>query len=277
MLIAANIVCFIALLLLSGAAVARLVLFTALGGELQRTVTARAARAALMGALLVVVGAGARLLGTAWIMRDDEPFGPLLLQLARDTASGRWTAGFGVMGLLLLLTPARWRAAGAAGGALALSVGLACSGHATELEPSTLWIALDAAHALGALVWIGGLAMILPFLLRSESGALLARFAPVALTGASVAVVTGVLRTLSVVPSVDALVTLMYGRVLLLKLLAVGLVGWFGWRNYRTHAGRRTLDVARSRGLERRARVELALASVVVGLTAWLSTISPSD
>jgi putative copper export protein len=277
MLIAANLVCFIALLLLSGAAVARLVLFTALSGELQRSVTARAARAALLGALLIVVGPSARLLGTAWIMRDDEPFGPLLVQLARDTASGRWTAGLGVLGLVLLLTPARWRATAAVAGALAVSIGLASSGHATELEPAALWIALDAAHALGALLWIGGLALVVPFLLRSESGALLSRFAPVALTGASVAVVTGVLRTLTVLPSVDALVTLTYGRVLLLKLLAVGLVGWFGWRNYRAHAGRRTLDVARSRGLERRARIELALASVVIGLTAWLSTISPLD
>jgi putative copper export protein len=140
-----------------------------------------------------------------------------------------------------------------------------------------VWVTLDALHAFGALTWIGGLALLLPALRRSESGALLARFTPLAMAGAAVTIATGVARSWAVLEPIDALWRTTYGRILLAKGAVALLVLWFGWRNWRAHRGRHALDVATTRTVARGASRELLAASVVLLLTAWLTTASPSD
>jgi copper transport protein len=274
-LIAANITLFIALLLLAGAAVARFLYARTRGAD--ESLGRRGATGAIVGALLLAMGAIGRLLATTLLMRDGEPIGELLLVIARDTVPGRWTAGLALLAIPVAVGALRWPGRAALGGALVTAVGLACSGHASEIDPRWIWVTLDALHAFGALLWIGGLLVIVPALRFAESGVLLAKFSPLALTGAALAIATGIARAWTVLPAPNALVTTTYGRLLFAKSALVLLLVALGWLNYRAHAGRLTLDSVSSRGLERRARIELLVASAVIVLTGWLSTASPLD
>jgi copper transport protein len=275
-LIAANLLLFIALLLLAGAAVARFLHRRTPGAD--ESLAQRGRWLLRGGAALLLVGAIGRLIVTAQLLRDDgEPWGPLLLTVARETSAGRWTAGLAALAVMISATGVRWPGGAAFVGAMGTAIGLAFSGHASEIEPLALWVALDALHAFGALLWIGGLIAVIPALRHAQSGALLARFSPVALGGAALAVGSGVARAWTVIPSVDALRETTYGQLLMIKSGLVLVVLTLGWRNYRAHRHRLTLDSARSRHVQRRARVELAVAMVVIAVTAVLSTSAPSD
>ena len=167
----------------------------------------------------------------------------------------------------------------AALGALAIAVGPALTGHASSASPRWLAVVVDAAHVAGAGVWIGALLVlvisVLPALGRSsgsgDAEALARAFHPVALTGATLVVASGLVSTWVRMPSVDALWRTDYGRLLLIKLAFVAVVGALGalnWRRVLPSLGRP--DGVRR--LRRSAGMELIIAGVVVALTALIVT-----
>ena len=170
--------------------------------------------------------------------------------------------------------------------ALMLGFSPALSGHAAaagSLAPVT--IAADALHVLGAGAWIGSLLVLvlagLPAALalsageRGSAAALLVnRFSPVALGAATLLVLGGAVSAWAHLGSVAALLGTSYGRMLVVKLALVALVaalGAFHWRRARPSLG--TEDSARS--LRRSAGAELAIAAVVLLVTAILVATPP--
>lgn len=172
-----------------------------------------------------------------------------------------------------------WAAAGA--GALLLVFTLGFAGHAAGV-PSGISVALlaDAGHVLGAGGWLGGLLLVLgiglPAALRLEEGvrgeavaALVRSFSALALSCATLVLVTGVIGAWLHLGNLAALWESGYGRALLIKLGVVALVVGAGAYNYL-----RVRPLAGSAGgaqrLRRTSTVELAIAAVVLVVTSIL-------
>ena len=162
-------------------------------------------------------------------------------------------------------------------GALGLAVAAALSGHAAA-EPSKIIAVLnDALHVLAAGAWLGTLAYVLaagviPALRSDDRHAGLARlvivFSPMALLAAAVTVLAGLLSALSHIGPSELFSTV-YGRALVIKLVVVALVfavGYYNWKRVKPILG----SAASTARLRRSALLELALASVVIVVTAFL-------
>ncbi len=175
------------------------------------------------------------------------------------------------------------------------------SGHAsapTALRPLNL--VSQWTHLVAVGVWIGGLAWLLLALRREAPGArasAVVRFSTTAAVALAVVVVTGALRAVAEVGSLDLLFTTWYGLTLTAKLaLVVGLVALgalnrfrhvprVGAREPRAPVGAGGLPGrAPSAGdggsaigaLRRSVGGELALAAAILALTASLSGTAPA-
>jgi putative copper export protein/methionine-rich copper-binding protein CopC len=258
-------------------------------------VTSRAA----YGAWFLAAGAAALsvvLLVVRLWMQAAMAFGPAealegarLSSLLRDTAWGTaWllqalaTVAF-FLGILVARAPhgrtIGW--IGAAVGAVILCAVPALSGHAAAVEERTgIAILSDTVHVLGAGVWLGTLAVLisagLPAALWARDGggtlafaAMVNRFSPVALAGAGLVGLTGVVNALFHITAPAQLWTTSYGQFLLAKLAlltVVGATGWYNWRRVRPVLG----DEAGALRLRRSARVELLVGGAAVLVTAIL-------
>lgn len=241
------------------------------------------------GALLVFVGLAFYLVRQVLEFRD--PFAPLGedLSLLMSTSWGTsWVAA--AVGSLVVaagMLAARsgrnvgWWVATPAALLLAGFPGL--TGHASGAdELRALALAFDGLHVWAAGAWMGGLALVLYLEARERSSGgaasllpdLVPAFSPVAMASVALLVLTGLFASWSHLEGLEALWTTSYGRILSLKLLLVAAVLGFGARNFRlltpllgTDAGDRTM--------RRSAAVELAIAQIVLIVTAILVRTSP--
>jgi copper transport protein len=114
----------------------------------------------------------------------------------------------------------------------ALAVGLALTlteaSHATTGRWTALAVPADALHVLGASIWLGGLVVLLAVVLAApatdQSATTVRRFSPVAFAAVVVIIATGVLQSVRQVGSFGALTGTTYGRLLLAKIVAVGVL-----------------------------------------------------
>lgn len=171
-----------------------------------------------------------------------------------------------------------WMGAGA--GAVLLAAVPALSGHAASVgRMNGVAIFADTVHVLGAGVWLGTLAAILavgiPAAIVSGAGAaagvaaMVRAFSPMALAGAAVVGVTGVVNVLFQLDTVPDLWTTGYGRALLLKvalLAGVAALGFYNWRRVLPALG----DDPGTARLRTSARAELGVGLVVLLVTAVL-------
>jgi copper transport protein len=117
-------------------------------------------------------------------------------------------------------------------------------GHAAAVKPETsLAVALDIAHLIAASLWVGGLLALaiglLPLLLAGRGTpayAALAHaawgpFGALAALSVGVLIATGLYNTGQEVASLDGLLTTLYGRILIAKVVLVLGVGFFGLLN----------------------------------------------
>lgn len=249
---------------------------------------------------LGVAGACLTLLGLAlYLVRQlvdfHDPFVPLSedLGLLMSTPWGTtWTwaaAGAVVLPATFVLA----RSGKSAGWWLATLIALALAafpgltGHAASVEGyRTLALAADTAHVWAVGAWIGGLALVL----RLEAGwrksgngtssSLLPRlvpaFSPVAMGAVGLLTLTGVFAAWTRLEGgFGGLLSTGYGRTLLLKLGLVAVVLTFGARNFRILTpllGEDSGDDA----LRRSAAMELAVAQLVLVVTALLVRTSPT-
>lgn len=164
-----------------------------------------------------------------------------------------------------------------AGGAAALALLVhVLSGHANaygDLRPAK--VAAQWVHIGAAGVWLGGLLALLlgvrgePSVLKTTA---VRRFSSVALVALFVVLGTGVVRSLTEVPSWGSLVSTLYGALVLVKLaLLAGLLALGAVNRYR--------NVRRSDqslgGLRRASRAELVLAAAALAAAAVMASVAP--
>ncbi len=169
----------------------------------------------------------------------------------------------------------RWRRALIIVGVSAAAVMLVhvTAGHAGAGAGSWRWtkIAFQWAHFVAAGAWIGGLFALL-IALRGVPDDAKATTVRSFSTGAGimlgVIVITGLVRAVDEVGELGQLVTTTFGQLVLLKMGLLLLLAAFGAVNRYRHvpAAGRTL-----RGLRRIGGTELIVASVVLGVTGWLT------
>ncbi len=162
--------------------------------------------------------------------------------------------------------------------ALGACVAAPLTGHAVSFPAgAALGAGLTALHVLGAGLWIGTLGALLLLSRPAELPAALTRFAPVALAGSALLVVSGVVAawgTLGALPLPQLLLASQYGLTLAFKLLLVaGIVALGAW-HWRKSAPRLAAGVPDS-GFRRTAWLEVLLAVAVLAVTAILGLMEP--
>lgn len=275
-------------LVLTGAVVSRSLIrrtWTAPEDEAVRSV-------ALHRLALLTFGATFFLLFAAWaslrhealdLVDEGESLGAAQYRLA--LASG-WAAGWKAQVAAALLAFVAWlpgrrhpiygaRLAPLA--ALVVAATFPLTGHFHALKVGALaGVLLGALHLLGAGLWLGTLLLLVAVGWVGESpgrasrvARLIVRFSPLALTGAGIVALTGVLTGWQTVGSLGALIDSTYGRVLLIKLsflVGVAGTGAFNWRVVQPK-----LAAGAGDGLLRRsAYIELAMGIGLIVATAVL-------
>lgn len=142
-------------------------------------------------------------------------------------------------------------------------IALSASGHAATVQPAWWGISVDSVHLIAAGLWAGGIVGLAtqrpPGGWRSpEARQLLRRFSPIALTAFVITVAGGGLEAVFQLGSPGALVGTDYGRVLLAKIVLVGLMvplSFVAWRLRKP-----------------RPRIEGAIAGCVIAAAALLAS-----
>jgi copper transport protein len=156
-------------------------------------------------------------------------------------------------------------------------------GHTASTAPELVIRTADLVHVVAAAVWVGGLLGLL--LLGGSSDVdgrarTAARFSSAAIVAVIAVAVAGTTLAVITLPSLMSVLSTTYGRVLLLKLAVVGVLGVLGAHNHRivVPAIGSPDPVASSAALHQLKRT-VALESVlmvgVLALTAVLVSLSP--
>ena len=184
---------------------------------------------------------------------------------------------------------ARMRIAATAVGA-ALAAGLAATwaaaDHAGVGSQVALALPLDIVHVTAMGIWLGGLVVVVTALLRpggpdvAVMAGAVRRFSAIALCCIGVLVASGTYQAWRQVGTLGALTGTVYGRLLLIKLLGVGLLIALGYlaRVWIAHylAGAARPDEVAIRQLRRSTGLEVLLAAGVLGITAMLVNAPPA-
>ena len=197
-----------------------------------------------------------------------------LSALARIAALGAIGGSLAALAVVPVVSGRRgWTVVGVAA-AVGLGVDVA-TGHAAAGPGWLTQVGSQWLHGLGAAAWMGGLAGLLVVLRSTPSGERLAtarRFSFWAGIALAVVAVTGFLRALDAIGTLDALWTTDYGRAVLAKsvvFLGLAALGAFNrFVNLRSAARFR-------RGLRNIGAAELTLALLVFGVTALLVNQTP--
>jgi copper transport protein len=151
------------------------------------------------------------------------------------------------------------------------------TGHPTASPVAGVSVVVDAIHLAAMSVWLGGLVMLVGFLLRQANERELAAILPIwsrwAATAVGALILAGVVSALIEVSSVNGLVHSTYGQLIMVKAgLAACVLGVAWWSRRLVRA--RTAE-QKPRGLRRAVFVELGITAVILGVTAALVQISP--
>ncbi|WP_156761710.1 cytochrome c oxidase assembly protein [Microbacterium karelineae] len=115
--------------------------------------------------------------------------------------------------------------------AAASLVPMATQSHSGDLADHSLVITSIAVHILGSAVWLGGLVVLVavrPALDARRMRVVLERYSSIALAAFIVVAVSGFLRSLASIASLDQLVADPYGLVLLVKIVMLAAMGALG-------------------------------------------------
>jgi copper transport protein len=175
---------------------------------------------------------------------------------------------------------------------LALTAPLA--GHSGGESPRGLLIPVTTVHVLSISAWLGGLAMLLVALpiavrtLRRQEraplvAAVVSRFSQLAMVAVGLLLLTGIVQSIVLVNSFEAVVETAYGRLVLAKIaLFLGLIA-LGAYNQRRLLPRLRLvagagdEPERAAALLRRSvAYEVGLAVIVLGVTSVLVATPPA-
>ncbi len=172
--------------------------------------------------------------------------------------------------------------------AIALLGVLPLLGHAASSSNVPLAYTLGVAHAAGAGIWLGTLALLAPtwWMGLHSTIVMLPRYGRIALFAAPVVVISGALTVWTRLESPAELLSTTYGRLILAKASLVVIILIFGARHHRrltrpmdaSHdAAGAVLDarVLEAHASRRSLVLELLLAVLVLALTGWLGESEP--
>ena len=240
----------------------------------------------LRPALVLLLLADLVRLGGEWQMLRQQTMIDLSFRALLSTGWGYgWCLGVG--GALIALVAATFGRGSTAGwwitgaGVFLAATSPAVTGHAiASADHRTLAVTTDVLHVLGGGAWMGTLLVIvlavLPALRDADqegwgrrTALLLTAFSPIALTGAALVLISGVISAWLRLGSLGALWGSAYGLVLLLKIgfaAISAILGAWNWRAVRPAiaAGESPLRVRRT------ASVELGAAAILLIVTAVL-------
>jgi len=161
-------------------------------------------------------------------------------------------------------------------------------GHTRSITPFALMLAADLSHVVAGSLWFGGLLGLVVSLRRLADrprigAAVLARFSVVAAWSLLLVALTGSVLGWRILKSWSNLVETDFGRLLLVKVAVVGLIGALaGWNRYRllppvlADRGFAARGQAASR-MQRAVRLEAVLLVGVLGLTGFLVDRTPVE
>lgn len=160
-----------------------------------------------------------------------------------------------------------------------LTIGLAINGHSQSSSPLLIAWAADIVHVLAVGVWGGGLVLLLAIIARRSRASVpglvtdaVLRFSLLATIASITAGVSGVLLTVVELPSLGALFTTTFGRILLVKVLVVIAIAAAGAYHHFVLLPRLQADpgIERASATWKTLRFEAVGFAVVVVLSAFL-------
>ncbi len=197
--------------------------------------------------------------------------------LVETAGAWRWTAVLAAVVTVVSIPVLRWSWTPILFvGALVTLLPLALTGHSSAGGSHDLGTNSLLIHLIGATVWAGGLLALLAHALRGGEHAGLAarRFSSVALSCFVAMAVSGVLNALIRVRPGDLFST-GYGALIAAKLLALGLLGFLGWRQRRSGMAALTADPNLRGPLIRLAVTEAAIFGLTFGVAVALGRTPP--
>lgn len=221
-----------------------------------------------------------------WGLSEGLSYESLRTVALESRWGGRWQWQVAAAAATALGTLALLRSPVAGGlitslGVLGVAAALPMTGHA--YGNSLAWTA-QSVHILGAGFWIGTLVVVLlvPLVMSVPSRAEIASmhrywlrtFSPLAVTGASMLVVSGGLLAFLYLPAWDTLWTDPYGQILLVKVGLSVLVLFFGAVNFLRIRFRPDLHTD---PLPRTVALEVVFALLVLAATGLLTSTAQPD
>lgn len=141
-------------------------------------------------------------------------------------------------------------------------------------------VVADMVHVASMAVWLGGLIMLVVFLLRQADDRELAAILPIWSRWAALAVtallLAGTVQALIEVGTVSALVSTTYGRLVLAKIVLFALVIAVATISRQLVRRRVATDAAAPTALRRTVLIELGITAVVLALSATLVQTTPA-
>ena len=143
------------------------------------------------------------------------------------------------------------------------------SGHPSAGDLPALYVGVDALHLLAVSLWVGGVLTLALFARHDDIADEVRRFSRVSTLAMPVAVVTGVVQSLNLIPSREVVTETQYGKYLIAKVVVVGLVVLAGLYV------RRKLRTGDTGYVQKFLRRESVLVIAVIALTAFMVGESP--
>lgn len=167
-----------------------------------------------------------------------------------------------------------WLIVVAAGAAVAMLADVLDSHAAAQADP-TIAVAEQWLHILAAGTWLGGLVALL-FTVRGApretTGRIVRCFATAAGLGLAVVILTGILRAVTEVGSIDGLLSTDFGHLIIAKSSLLVVLAGLGTINHFHNVPRAAVEL---RGLRRVGSTEVTIGVVVLLLTAGLVNLAP--
>lgn len=290
LIVASRLVHFAAAALLFGVPLFRLAIAPTRAAP-GRAVELAASVAALLSGLGWFAGVAATMAGSV----ADAVAPDILQAVTFDTRFGHLWIGrlivlVAIFAIQLGARPSRLRdgallilAAGFAASLVGVGHGMTGAGHGAVI--ARIHMVADMVHLLCAAAWIGALFCLGALLHRAAAGAetaeaaraALRRFSTMGYGLVALVLVTGCINALVMVPRPASLITSEYGRILLLKLVLVGLMVAIAIVN-RVVLTPPIMAAVGSAGLKSLCRsvvVEQCAAVLVLASVAWLGTVHP--
>jgi copper transport protein len=154
------------------------------------------------------------------------------------------------------------------------------AGHPYASPVPTLTVAADMIHIAAMSVWLGGLIMLVVFLLPKANATELGAIVPVwsrwALYAVGALLVTGVVQAVVEIDSVPDLFTTSYGQLVLAKAILLGVVVLVANFSRRLVGPIMEKTDGAARSLRRLVGVESAGALVIIALASVLVQVTPA-